>query len=104
MCSLYPQATEVIMNNIPRNRDGQTSTNPAKLYKNEDFNVNKITPQYSQYFALSGKSRHPGFGPLSPLFLLLIELTFIADLMLNGYVGSKANGLPSIDFFVGPNA
>ena len=43
------------MNNIPRKREGQTSTNPAKLYKSQEADVNKLTPQYSRYFALYGK-------------------------------------------------
>ena len=56
------------MNNIPRKREGQTSTNPAKLYKSPEADVNKLTPQYSQYFAISAKTQEAVVDPFVPLF------------------------------------
>lgn len=52
------------MNNIPLIYEGQTSTNPAKLYKSQEADVNKLTPQYSRYFALYGKLPVLDFRPL----------------------------------------
>lgn len=66
-----PQAIGAIMNNIPRKHEGQTSTNPAKLYKSLEADVNKITPQYSGYFALSGKLQEPVADPLFSCFAVV---------------------------------